>query len=197
MVACYRPKLPSGSLAVTRLLTRSDYERVNEMTTDNTTATTASTAAEENMTPFEFADNFIKNHSTLEIAEQLVTYSEQVDRLQARVTAEAGSSDHWRQKFNRLEERVAEFLKSHISENDDASVDDMKEFAESLGIELTKNITVKFTAEVEVEMTVPLDFDCDDISEDSFTVSAEFDGMTDVEVEDTNINVNDFEVEED
>jgi hypothetical protein len=164
------------------------------MTTENTTATTA---AEDNMTPYEFADNFIKTHSVLEIAEQLVTYSEQVDRLQARVTAEAGTSDHYRQKFARLEERVAEFLKSHISENDDASVDDMKEFAESLGIELTKTITVKFTAEVEVEITVPIDADVDDVDENDFTVSAEFDGKTDWEVEDTNINVNDFEVEED
>ena len=164
------------------------------MTTENTTATTS---AEAGMTPFEFADDFIKNHSTLEIAEQLVTYSEQVDRLQARVTAESGTSDHWRQKFNRLENTIEEFLKSHIGDNEDASVDDMKEFAESLGIELTKSITVKFTAEVEVEMTVPLDFDTDDISEDSFTVSAEFDGMNDVTVEDTNINVDDFEVEED
>jgi hypothetical protein len=73
----------------------------------------------------------------------------------------------------------------------------MKEFAESLGIELTKQIKVKFTAEVEVEMTVPLDFDCDDIREHHFTVSAEFDGMTDVEVDDTDICINDFEVEED
>jgi hypothetical protein len=164
------------------------------MTTENTTATTS---AEAEMTPFEFADNFIKNHSTLEIAEQLVTYSEQVDRLQVRVTAEAGNADHFRQKFNRLEAQIEEFLKSHIGDNEDASVDDMKEFAETLGIELTKSITVKFTAEVEVEMTVPLDFDTDDIDDSHFTVSAEFDGMNDVTVEDTNINVDDFEVEED
>lgn len=194
MVACYRPKLPSGSLAVTRLLTRSDYERVNEMTTENTTATTS---AEADMTPFEFADNFIKNHSTLEIAEQLVLYSEQVDRLQARVTAEASTSDHFRQKFARLENTIEEFLKSHIGDNEDASVDDMKELAESLGIELTKTITIKFTAEVEVEVTVPIDADLDDVDENDFTVSAEFDGKTDWEVQDTNINVNDFEVEED
>jgi len=194
MVACFRPKLPTGSLAVTRLLTRSDYERVNEMTTENTTA---STSAEADMTPFEFADNFIKNHSTLEIAEQLVTYSEQVDRLQVRVTAEAGNADHFRQKFNRLEAQIEEFLKSHIGDNEDASVDDMKEFAETLGIELTKTITIKFTAEVEVEVTVPIDADLDDVDENDFTVSAEFDGKTDWEVQDTNINVNDFEVEED
>ena len=194
MVACSRPKLPTGSLAVTRLLTRSDYERVNKMTTENTTATTS---AEADMTPFEFADNFIKNHSTLEIAEQLVLYSEQVDRLQARVTAEASTSDHFRQKFARLENTIEEFLKSHIGDNEDASVDDMKELAESLGIELTKTITIKFTAEVEVEVTVPLDADLDDVDENDFTVSAEFNGKTDWEVEDTNINVNDFEVEED
>jgi len=169
-------------------------KRVNKMTTENTTATTS---AEAGMTPFEFADDFIKNHSTLEIAEQLVTYSEQVDRLQARVTAEASTSDHFRQKFARLENTIEEFLKSHIADNEDASVDDMKELAESLGIELTKTITIKFTAEVEVEVTVPIDADLDDVDENDFTVSAEFDGKTDWEVQDTNINVNDFEVEED
>ena len=159
--------------------------------------TTENTAVTETETPEQIAEQFVKNHNSMQIEEELVNHYKTIESLKSRVQAEAGNSDHFRQKFNRLEERVAEFLKSHIGDNEDASVDDMKEFAESLGIELTKSITVKFTAEVEVEMTVPLDFDTDDISEDSFTVSAEFDGMNDVTVEDTNINVDDFEVEED
>lgn len=159
------------------------------MTTENTTIDTE--------TPEEIAEQFVKNHNSMQIEEELVNHYKTIESLKSRVQAEAGNSDHFRQKFNRLEERVAEFLKSHISDNEDASVDDMKEFAESLGIELTKEIKVTFGVEVTVEMTVPLDFDIDDISESNFTVSAEFDGMTDVEVEDTQIDINDFDVEED
>ena len=196
MVACSRPKLPSGSLAVTRLLTRSDYERVNEMTTENTTTDTTSTELPP-LTPEQVAEDFVKENTTSTIVEEFVNNYKTIESLKSRVQAEAGTSDHYRQKFARLEERVTEFLKSYIIDGNDASVDDMKEFAESLGIELTKTITVKFTAEVEVEITVPIDADVDDVDENDFTVSAEFDGKTDWEVEDTNINVNDFEVEED
>jgi len=160
------------------------------MTTENTTVT-------ETETPEQIAEQFVKNHNSMQIEEELVNHYNTISALQNRVEAEAGNSDHFRQKFNRLEAQIEEFLKSHIGDNEDASVDDMKEFAETLGIELTKSITVKFTAEVEVEMTVPLDFDTDDIDDSHFTVSAEFDGMNDVTVEDTNINVDDFEVEED
>jgi hypothetical protein len=159
------------------------------MTTENTTIDTE--------TPEQIAEQFVKNHNSMQIEEELVNHYKTIESLKSRVQAEAGTSDHYRQKFARLESRIEEFLKSHIGDNEDASVDDMKEFAESLGIELTKSITVKFTAEVEVEMTVPLDFDTDDIDDSHFTVSAEFDGMNDVTVEDTNINVDDFEVEED
>ena len=165
------------------------------MTTENTTTDTTSTELPP-LTPEQVAEDFVKENTTSTIVDEFVNNYKTTESVKSRVQAEAGNTDHYRQKFNRLEERVAEFLKSHISENDDASVDDMKEFAESLGIELTKNIKVTFGVEVTVEMTVPLDFDIDDISEENFTVSAEFDGMTDVEVEDTEININDFDVEE-
>jgi hypothetical protein len=160
------------------------------MTTENTTAT-------EIETPEQIAEQFVKHHNSMQIEEEFVNHYNTIESLKARVKENAATADHFRQKFNRLEERVAEFLKSHISDNEDASVDDMKEFAESLGIELTKEIKVTFGVEVTVEMTVPIGFDIDDITESNFTVSAEFDGMTDVEVEDTQIDINEFDVEED
>jgi hypothetical protein len=166
------------------------------MTTENTTTDTTSTELPP-LTPEQVAEDFVKENTTSTIVEEFVNNYKTIESLKARVATESGTSDHWRQKFARLENSIEEFLKSHIGDNEDASVDDMKEFAESLGIELTKTIKVKFTAEVEVDMTVPLDFDCDDIREHHFTVSAEFDGMTDVEVDDTDICINDFEVEED
>ena len=189
-----RPKLPSGSLAVTRLLTRSaiNKKRVNEMTTENTTVTPELPP----LTPEQVAEEFVKENTTSTIIEEFVNNYKTIESLKSRVQAEAGTSDHWRQKFARLENSIEEFLKQYIGDNEDASVDDMKEFAESLGIELTKTIKVTFTAAVEVELTVPLDFDTDDINDHHFTVSAEFDGMNDVEVDDTDISIDDFEVEE-
>ena len=162
------------------------------MTTENTTVTPELPP----LTPEQVAEEFVKENTTSTIIEEFVNNYKTIESLKSRVQAEAGTSDHWRQKFARLENSIEEFLKEHIGDNEDASVDDMKEFAESLGIELTKTIKVTFTAAVEVELTVPLDFDTDDINDHHFTVSAEFDGMNDVEVDDTDISIDDFEVEE-
>ena len=162
------------------------------MTTENTTVTPELPP----LTPEQVAEDFVKENTTSVIIEEFVNNYKTIESLKSRVQAEAGTSDHWRQKFARLENSIEEFLKQYIGDNEDASVDDMKEFAESLGIELTKTIKVTFTAAVEVELTVPLDFDTDDINDHHFTVSAEFGGMNDVEVDDTDISIDDFEVEE-
>lgn len=167
------------------------------MTTENTSTDTTSTELPP-LTPQQVAENLVKALTTAGIVEEFVTNWKEIEGLKKRVEAEAASADHYRQTLARKLDIVEEFIKSHVGENDEASVDELKELAESLDIELTKTITVTFTAEVEVQMTVPLDFDTDDITESDFEVSAEFQSrMDDVEVEDTNINVNDFEVEED
>jgi hypothetical protein len=147
-------------------------------------------------TPEAVAEDFVKENSTATIIEELVANYKTIESLKARVEAEHGNSDHYRQKHDRLFDRVEQFLKSHIVEDDAASVDDMKEFAESLGIELTKTITVTITAEIEVEITVPIDANVDDVDENDFTISAEFDGKTDWEVEDTDITVLNFDADE-
>jgi len=167
-----------------------------EMTTENTSTNTTSNVL-PSLTPEQVAENFVKANTTTGIVDEFVRNWKEIEGLRKRVEAEASTADHYRQTLTRKLDIVEEFIKSHVGENDEASVDDLKELADSLDIELTKTIKVTFTAEVEVEMTVPLDFDTDDISESDFTVSAEFNGMTDVEVEDTNINIPDFEVEED
>lgn len=161
------------------------------MTTENTMTDMAPVIQEA------VAEELVKASTTAQIVETLVKYMQNEESLKQQLFAASQTSDHWRQKFVRQQDKIEEWLKSYIGDNNDASVDDMKEFAETLGIEMTKNIKVTFTAQVEVEMVVPLDFDNDNIDEDCFTVSAEFDGMTDVDVEGTDIDISDFEVEED
>lgn len=169
------------------------------MTTENTTteATTESTSTEASMTPYEFAEDFIKNHSVTEIAEQLVTYSESVDNLNRRIARQGAENDNLRVRLQDTVNTITEFLKSHISDNQDADIDDLKELADELDIELTKSITVKMQIEVEIEMTAPLDFDESNIDDSDFDISCEFNRrIADVEVDDTSINVESCEVEE-
>lgn len=166
------------------------------MTTENTTTDITVTDKKANWTPEQFAEDFIKTHSVAELVEYMV--SQKNENLRYK-----NSADNWKDNFQTTRgklqsilDSVETFLKDHISEGNNADLDELKELAEELDIELTKDIKVTFTASVEVEMTVPLDFDLEGIDESNFTVSAEFDGMTDVEVDDTDINVEDFEVEE-
>jgi len=148
------------------------------------------------VTPIEIATEFVKNSSSIQIAEKMAEDAQSLENMRKNVSHKQVEIDYLRRDKQAILNTVEKFLKEHISEGNDADLDELKELAEELDIELTKNIKVTFTASVEVEMTVPLDFDLEGIDESNFTVSAEFDGMTDVDVDDTDINVEDFEVEE-
>jgi succinate dehydrogenase flavin-adding protein (antitoxin of CptAB toxin-antitoxin module) len=148
------------------------------------------------VTPIEIATEFVKNSSSTQIAEKMAEDAQSLENMRKNVSHKQVEIDYLRRDKRNILDIVEKFLKEHISEGNEADLDELKELAEELDIELTKDIKVTFTASVEVEMTVPLDFDLEGIDESNFTVSAEFDGMTDVEVDDTDINVEDFEVEE-
>ena len=184
-----KPKPPSGGLVVTATTDEAHQQnkRDKKMTTENTTV---------EVTPIEIATEFVKNSSSIQIAEKIAEDTQSLDNMRKNVSHKQVEIDYLRRDKQTILNTVEKFLKEHISEGNDADLDELKELAEELNIELTKNITVTFTANVEVEMTVPLDFDLEGIDESNFTVSAEFDGMTDVDVDDTDINVEDFEVEE-
>lgn len=159
--------------------------------------TTETTSTEASMTPYEFADDFIKNHSTLEIAEQFVTYSERVDSLEKRLQSAIDNSDAYRQQLRNQTETITEFLKSHIGDNDSASVGDLKDLADELSIELTKTIKVTFNIEVEYEIIVPLDADEDSIGENDFDYSVSYrNNKNDYEESSESYEMTDFETEE-
>lgn len=88
-------------------------------------------------------------------------------------------------------------ITNFIQDNYDSSWQDkLKELAEELDIELTKNITVTFTVTYEADITVPLDFNNDDIDETDFDVSITYSGHnSDVEFDNDSTDISDFEVE--
>jgi seryl-tRNA synthetase len=162
------------------------------MTTENTTQVTPELPP---LTPEQVAEEFVKENTTATIIEEFVNHYNAIESLKQQLEYQQQETRNQRSRWASMAETIEEFLKEHIAEGH-VDTDDLKQLAEDLEIELTKTITVKFTAEVEVEITVPIDADVDDVDENDFTVSAEFDGKTDWEVNDTNINVNDFDVEE-
>ena len=100
-----------------------------------------------------------------------------------------------RGRLQQFVDSATEFLKEHIK--DGADSDELKEFAEELEIELTKEVSVKFTVDYEATLTVPFDYDIDSITDGDFDVSIRFTSREDdVELENDSAEVEDFEVEE-
>lgn len=164
------------------------------MTIENTTPdTTTETPAP---TPQEIAEFFVKESSMATIVEEFVNNYNTIESLKKQLEYMTSEKNQMRTRWASMSDTIEEFIKSHVGEGDSASVDDLKELAEQLDIELTKSITVKIEIEVEVELTVPLDFDEESIDDSDFDISCDFNGMTDVDVDDTVIEITSCEVEE-
>lgn len=160
------------------------------MTTENTVTT-------EVPTPFQIAEEFVKEHSLNDVVEHLVDDYNTIEKLKDRVQREGDSRDLLRSQLRDKMDIIEEFLKSHIGENDSASVDELKELAEQLDIEMTKEVEITFTVEVTATATVPLDFDPNKFDETDFDVRVEYTGdFTDVDCEDIDVSTQDFEAEE-
>ena len=99
-----------------------------------------------------------------------------------------------RDRLQKLVDTVTEFIKDNYS--DGANSDDLKELADELDIELTKEVTVSFTVTYEADVTVPFDFDVDDIDDGDFDVTIRYTGTDDAEFGHENTDIEDFEVEE-
>jgi len=100
-----------------------------------------------------------------------------------------------RTKLQETVDTVTEFIKDNY--DDGATTDEIKELADELDIELSKELTVSFTANVEVTLTVPIGFDEDSIHDGMFSVSVESNYRNDeIEWDNDSIEIDDFEVEE-
>jgi len=161
------------------------------MTEETTTQTT-----ETPLTNQQIAESVVKDLPANEIVNEVKRLLDEVDyrKLEAALAKEraAQGTSRYLNLFNSLEE----FIKEHVKD-EQISIDDLKEFAEEVNIELTKSIKVTFTVKAEYEFNVPLDFDEEDITDGDFTIRISS-NINDEDVEETSesFEVEDFEVED-
>ena len=116
------------------------------------------------------AEEFVKDHNSREIVEELVKYSNSVDSLRSQLEYERNRNTGLANKLD----MVKNFITEHVKDDDTASVDELKELAGELGLTLTKRVTVEFT--VTYNLTVECDID-EEVSEDDVRVSMDYNGV--------------------
>lgn len=152
--------------------------------------TTETTTEVKEPTPYEVAAEFVKNNAVSEITERIAQLTEQLKYARNDYDQASKSLRHWRDETTKF---VIDFVKS-----DDITTDDLKEFAEKMNIELTKEIEVTFKVDVKFTATVPLDFDVDTIDESDFDVTINYrGGDNDVDMEEEYSDIEDFDVSDD
>lgn len=150
--------------------------------------TTATTETTIELTPIQIAEQFVKENTSSDIAKRLAD-------LEQKYKWANDALGQTRSQLRNYENTIEEFIKEHITE-DSVDVDDLRELAAELDIELTKEVEISFTVTYTAKATVPLDFD-DDIDESDFSVRIEYEGNSDYEVEETNCDIEDFDIADD
>jgi sugar-specific transcriptional regulator TrmB len=159
------------------------------MTTETTTTDT--------QTPQQIAEEFIKANTTSVIVEEFVNHYNEIERLKRRLEEKNSSLDSQRNRLNELVAKTRDFIITHVADGEGANVDELKELAEELDIELTKDICVTFTVEVSATVTVPVDFDEDDLTDSDFEISVDYCGNhDDSDCDDITWETNNFVSEE-
>jgi hypothetical protein len=158
--------------------------------------TTENNVTEQVQSQFDIVGNFVKENDYATVVQHIVDL-----QVKAKVATEANERlinerDMYRKNHREAIDTVEEFLKEHIKDQQ-VSIDDLKELAAELDIELTKRLEITFKVDVKYIATVPLDFDEDDISDGDFNINIDYRGHdSDVEVDEEWVEVEDFEVEE-
>lgn len=126
--------------------------------------------------------------------------SDTIDELAEKYEQLASSTkanNDVRARLQELVNTVEEFIKDNIKEG--ASPEEIKELAEDCEITLEKEITVSFKVDYSVDVTVPMDFDIEQLTETSFDVSVNYIGSKNhvVEINNEDFTIEDFDIEED
>jgi sugar-specific transcriptional regulator TrmB len=144
------------------------------------------------LTPEAVAEEFIKANTTSVIIEEFVNHYNTIESLQRKLTYAEQEARNQRSRWASMAETIEEFLKEHIKD-EQVSVDDLKELAEELEIELTKEIEVTFKVDVTATVTVPIDFNDEDIEESDFDIRINYEGShNDVECDDIEWSVENY-----
>jgi hypothetical protein len=161
---------------------------INKMTTENT-VTVEVTKTEAEL----YADSILSvelgleetRRSLIRLFEKQQSQRTRIDQLDSAI---------WKQRDSKEEiiSTIKKFIIEHIANEDSADIDELKELAEELEIELTKKIKVTFHVDYEVEIECDLDYVVD---ESEFEVSLNYSGQGEEDI--TTEDMLDFEVEED
>ena len=123
------------------------------------------------------AAEFVKDHNSQEIVDELVKYSNSVDKLKDQLDYERTYSTNLASKLD----IVKNFITEHVKDNDEATVGELKELAGELEITLTKEVEVEFT--VTYKLTVECELD-EEVSDNDFSVSLDYNGVGELTNED-------------
>ena len=189
-----KAKLPSGSLV---LNDTTDEPRLNNMKGKTMTEVTNTETQAVELTPMQKAEEFVKTNSMQDIVMHIVSKEENVENLDRICQDLRRSNSALRDELKNWRNSISEFIKEKVKE-DAVDVDDLKELADELNIELTKRIKVTFRIDVEGEFDVPLDYDQDKADEDFFdiTIEANPPAGEDIDIYSEEWNVENLEVEE-
>lgn len=137
------------------------------------------------------------NNQTLPVIEntsdiQMINFlNEKIAALEIKCANAQYISNSARTELRTQTDTIKEFVHEHVKENKTASVQQLKDLAEELEIEMTKIVTVRFN--IEVEFDIELDIN-EEVGESEFNFDVSYTGKGDVYNESTVID--DYEVEE-
>ncbi len=132
------------------------------------------------------AIEFVNTHSMADIIDALAGTERLLD-----ASKEANRST--RARLQELVDTVTEFIKDNL---DSSFAGKLKQLANELDIELSKDVTISFNVTYTADVTVPIDFDIESIDEHDFDITIRYTGNDDVEFDNDSTEVEDFEAEE-
>ena len=144
----------------------------------------------------QIAESTVKELSANDLTKEFQRLLDEVEYYKKETKLAKERATQSTSKYLNLFNTVADFIKEHVKE-EQVQIDNLKELAEELNIELTKSIKVTFNVKCEYEFDVPLDWTHDDIDDSDFTVSISS-NVNEEDVEETHesYEIEDFEVED-
>jgi len=119
------------------------------------------------------AEEFVKDHNSAEIVQELVKYSNSVDSLRSNLEYERNRNTALANKLD----IVKNFITEHVRDDESASVDELKNLAGELDFTLTKRVAVEFT--VTYNLVIECDLD-EEVDSDDFRVNMDYNGVGEV-----------------
>ena len=113
--------------------------------------------------------------------------------LQVNLEDSKDTNTALRGRLQELVDNVTEFIKDNL---DSSFAGKLKELANELDIELSKDVTISFKVTYTADVTVPIDFDIESIDDSDFDITIRYTGNDDVDFDNDSTEVEDFEAEE-